>query len=487
MPELITAKTLRKAFADQREGGRYDVSDSRIAGLQLRIKPLSVRWSIRVRLHGLQRRYDLGPAVAGDEDIAGLSIDGARSRAARVAEMVRNGHNPAIFISALATGVSLETQRKIEAERPRPSWLWERAKKEFLAEVERTNREDTHRDYKGKLRPTELSRFDGRMVATITRNEMAAAIAAVHTRGAEAMSEGMVRVIKRLFNWLAEAIRQDETGVADGVMIKLVAPRRTRKEIGEKAFDPEDDQGDVPPEVEIGRVLALARLGCMPERIGLGLELLIGTAQRRRAVTGANRWRFRNYAEANSEVAWYVPPYFRKSGTKRGRRSHLVPCVGFAAQAQERLDRLSDFEGAEGWLFPRGKTGRSNRPHAESGLFNDYLTAMPGVGFSPHGVRYAFATYGERDLGFKPGEGRLILDHLEGTEPNDVTGQFYSSDPAIARKREMMTAWTDWCEVWAARAIAEDRTLLNRQFMAKEIRERRYRGKGAPRLILPAN
>jgi hypothetical protein len=81
-------------------------------------------------------------------------------------------------------------------------------------------------------------------------------------------------------------------------------------------------------------------------------------------------------------------------------------------------------------------------------LFNDYLGAMPGVSFSPHGARYAFATYGERDLGFKPGEGGIILDHLEGVEPNDVTGQFYSSDPQIARKRQMMRAWTEWCEVW---------------------------------------
>ena len=64
---------------------------------------------------------------------------------------------------------------------------------------------------------------------------MAAAIGEVHGRGAEAMSEGMVRVIKRFWNWLAEAGRQDETNVADGVMLKLVAPPRTRVELGEEA------------------------------------------------------------------------------------------------------------------------------------------------------------------------------------------------------------------------------------------------------------
>jgi integrase len=474
MPDLITQKTLRKAFTDSAAGGRYDVSDSRVAGLQLRVKPLGVRWSMRARLHGDQKRYDLGPAVTGDVDVGGLSVDGARSRASRVAEMVRNGHNPAVYLAATATGVSLETQRKIEAARPKPSWTWETAKANFLAEVERTNREDTHRDYKGKLRPSELDRFNGRMVDGITRNEMAAAVAAVHARGAEAMSEGMVRTIKRFFNWLSESVRQDETSVADGVMTKLEAPPRTRSEVGEEAFDPEDEAGDAPAEIEIGRAIAIARLGCMPERIGLGLQLLIGTVQRRRAVTGASRWRFKTYPEANDEAVWFVPPYFRKSGSKRGKRSHLVPVIGFAAHAQERLDRLSDFEGSAGWLFPAGKTNKSARPHAEAGLFNDYLESMPGIDFSPHGPRYAFATYGERDLGFKQGEGKLILDHMEGVEPTDVTGQFYSSDPGIARKRQMMRAWTDWCDEWSAKAIKEDSALLNAELIGAEIKRRRY-------------
>jgi hypothetical protein len=76
--------------------------------------------------------------------------------------MVRKGQNPDTFLKALAAGVSIESQLKREAARPKPSWTWEKAKTEFLAEVKRANREDTHRDYRGKLRPAELTRFDGR-------------------------------------------------------------------------------------------------------------------------------------------------------------------------------------------------------------------------------------------------------------------------------------------------------------------------------------
>ncbi|CUT11450.1 FIG01005984 hypothetical protein [Bradyrhizobium sp.] len=91
---------------------------------------------------------------------------------------------------------------------------------------------------------------------------------------------------------------------------------------------------------------------------------------------------------------------------------------------------------------------------------------MPGISFAPHRVRYAFATYGERDRGFKPGEAALILDHMGGVEPKDVTGQFYSSDPQIGRKREMMRPWVQWCETWAQRAIEPDPMLLDRATMA---------------------
>jgi hypothetical protein len=491
----ITQKTMEKAVADQAKMSEppppegkvdkrpksYDLADGRVAGLELRVRPRSVRWSMRTALHGKRTRFDLGPAVEGSEDVDGLSVDGARSRAARVAEMARHGHNPATFLAATATGVSIETQRKIELARPKPSWSWEKAKKAFLDDVERTNREDTLRDYRGKLRPSELDCFNGRMVDTITRNEMAVAVAVavVHARGKEAMADGMVRVIKRFFNWMAESVRQDETHVADGVMVKLKTPDATREEIGEEEFDPEDEVGKVPPEIEIGRVLAIARLGCMPERVGLGIQLLTGTVQRRRAVTGASRWRFKNLIDSNDEAVWFVPPFFRKSGTKRGQRSHLVPVVGFAAHAQERLDRLSDFEGSKGWLFPAGATNKSSRPHAEAGLFNDYLEAMPGVSWSPHDVRYAFATYGERDLGFAKGEGKLILDHMEGVDPKDVTSNFYSSDPGIARKRQMMRLWTDWCDEWTAKAIAEDSALLDADMIGAEIRRKRYQ-KPAP-------
>lgn len=77
-------------------------------------------------LHGKQYRCDLGPAVEGGDDVGGLSVDGVRSRAARIAKMARRG--PAHDLAAVATSTTIETQMRIDAEKPKKSWTWEHAK-----------------------------------------------------------------------------------------------------------------------------------------------------------------------------------------------------------------------------------------------------------------------------------------------------------------------------------------------------------------------
>jgi hypothetical protein len=245
---------------------------------------------------------------------------------------------------------------------------------------------------------------------------------------------------------------------------------------------------DAPPEIELGRALAIARAGVLPDRVSLGLQLLLASIQRRRAVIGANRWRFKSYAETPDKEAWFVPPYYRKSGSKRGNRSHLVPLVGWGAEAVRKLDRLSDSVDGPGWLFPGRRTrGMISEGvpagHADVGLLNNYLSVLPGVDFSPQFVRYAFSTYGERDLGFRKSEAKVILDHMEGTEPDDVTGKFYSSDPAIGRKREMITLWAGRLDEWCAKAIAAGPVLSDREALVEAIYRQRYSEKQLARRI----
>lgn len=449
-------------------------------GLQLRAQPTGARWTVRARLHDKQRRWDIGGVSDGDEDRAGLaSLPSARARAMRVKEMCRKNLNPDAVVREFTTGLSIARQEALAAKKEPPSWPYETAKDKFLAHTLDKKRLDTHRDYRGKLSAPELNRFNGRPVVSITRNQILMTVAAIHARGAETIAEGVLRVLKSMWTFLADGARQDETSVVPNLLLRAKAPDRTRKEIGDpNRINEEVERGDAPPEMDLGRALAIARAGVFPERISCGLQLLLASAQRRRTVLGANRWRFRTYVEAPGEQAWFIPPYFRKTGSKRGNRSHLVPLVGWGAEAVRRLDLLADGDNP-GWLFPPHRprsAAASSVPnnHADVGLLNDYLSAMPGISFSPHDVRYAFSTYGERDLGFRKSEAKLILDHMEGTEPDDVTGKFYSSDPSICRKREMMTLWAAWLEGWCAEAIAADPMLSDREALVEAFYRRRY-------------
>jgi hypothetical protein len=156
--------------------------------------------------------------------------------------------------------------------------------------------------------------------------------------------------------------------------------------------------------------------------------------------------------------------------------------VGWCNDVLRRLDRLSDFVppsgDINGWLFPMVRPDSASddneNGHAEISILNRALEAMPGVDFAPHGVRYGFGTHGEDCLGFAKSEVKVVLDHMEGTDCDDVTGQFYSSDPAISRKRAMMQAWTTWLDEQAAAAIAADPLLLDREYLVEQIFINRY-------------
>ena len=166
-----------------------------------------------------------------------------------------------------------------------------------------------------------------------------------------------------------------------------------------------------------------------------------------------------------------VRPAVFPQDRKGGSRSHLVPVLGFGATAVNALAKLADEDGRE-WLFPT-READFDKP-ADEGILNKWFSSMPGVDCSTHGGRYAFSTYGPRDMGFARSEAKIILDHFEGIEPDDVTGRFYSGDPAIGRKREMMEKWIAWLEHWSAEAIRRDGILTDHDALAKAIFKARY-------------
>ena len=417
MAVVLTIEHVRKALRDHRAGkSRYDLLDAAVRGLALRVGKSGCRWSLRLRWGDQQRRWDLG-AVA-ERDHEGIVLQTARNWALEAKEQARRGIYPEPFLDRL-TG---RTAPSASSARPRkPEMRWEAAVATFLNVLydpnqpeAATHRPATRKDYASKLQTVELNRFRGRPVAAITREEIAEAVNTTCKRAYD-MGCGSLRSLKSFYGWLRDPARVRETGVTVSIADLRPAPRpRSERGAPGLAFDPQTElRGKAPPEIEMGRLLAISRSGALPQSVSLGFQLLLASVQRRRQTIGADTRRI----------------------------------------AHDSLAELAKADGRP-WLLPH----RDRTVNAPAGvnLLNRWIERLPGISCSTHGGRYAFATYGPRDLSFARSEARLILDHSEGLEPDDVTGQFYCNDPAIARKREMMNRWIAWLEHWCSEAIVKD-------------------------------
>jgi hypothetical protein len=502
MPSPFTANTVKAALRDARAGVEGAHSDGMIPGLQIRTwKDGTCKWSVRTRLYDKQRRYDLGQVCEGDRDeVPAICLKTARSRAFKVKEMCAAGLRPDRQLDAWAAGTTIE---RLERDAP-PSWEWDHAKKQFFAWLKAKRRPTTLKDYRTKLRDPVFNDLAGRAVASMTANELLRRCQLIADRGHEPKAKGAKRTISAFWSWLSHFERQHQTSVKAGMFVKAGNVEGDLIEVGDptKPFDPAAEAAakKVPSPRELGIALVVARSGVLPEMASLGIQLLIGSVQRRHAVTGASIHRMKRFPEEPTEQAWFVPPYFRKTGrTKRSGSSHLVPLVGWVAEVVRTLDRkIPHVDDANPFLFPQRRKGRQRdddefeienptagekmHRHRTESFLNRWLESVPGIDFSTHGGRYAFETHGEAQLGFQKSEGKIILDHMEGVEPDDVTGLYYSSDPAIARKREMMTAWVNFLDRCAAEAIAADPLLLNTEHLQEAVFMQKYCQKNDDRL-----
>jgi hypothetical protein len=81
---------------------------------------------------------------------------------------------------------------------------------------------------------------------------------------------------------------------------------------------------------------------------------------------------------------------------------------------------------------------------------------------------YAFPTYGPRGMDSRAVRRKSFWVIFEGIEPDDVTGRFYSADPAINRKCEIMEKWIARLEHRCAEAIRKDGLLTDSKPLGDE-------------------
>jgi integrase len=464
----ITKATLQAALRDAMAGADYVRRDPACPGLELRVRYHKVSWTIRCRMNkgGKQRRFDLGDGNVLPEE--------ARRRGQKVKDLARQGLDPTGAIVEMKTGVSVKHQREEAERRGQPSIEWAEARTWFLEEFVRAKRSiDTYDSYRKELQTPELAAFDGRMVADITKEDVAEVLKLIAARGAESLAEHVQRALSSMWTQLADPAESRRTGVRPYAIKGAKAPERTTSNpYAEDA--PDYETLDAPPtELQIGRAIAIAKSGALGLRNSAAILILAGSVQRRRTVAGGNRRDFRTFGD---EMCWAIPPFFRKTAKKkRSRGKHVVPLVGWAATAAQIVERLA---GDGEWHFPAGKTTRKGKPgrtpHINARWISAQMEVMPDIGFSAHKWRAAFATHGPALLGWSQDDAKIILDHLEGHDGGDVTAQHYNSDPQMQKKRKMMTEWIAFLDRCEGAAVTADPVLRDPQAIAEAVYRRRW-------------
>ena len=447
--QTLTQSIIDKARRDARPGQpRYEVRDARSAGLILRVGPSGASWQFRFGVSSRDMRLSLG-------SIDTWSLTDARRIVAAGRAMLddRTGIPNDIWIERwlVKEGKAAALNLAPAPAKPHELFLWTlaQARAAYLDDRATTLRPVTVADYRAKLSLPEIAKHDKSPVARITRQDMAAAVAAIHRSGRETHAANVVRALTAFWSWLERDEFIARSGVAPGVMRGLRAPDRTLDE------DDEDD-AYVPPLREVGRVIAIARSGALHPTIGAALELLAWTAQRRRTVAEARPEDFQPVGHGD-EGLWIIPPKSLKKRLRTGRkrRPHVIPLpspVWASVLAQlERIDREDQ------WLFPqiRARRAGDDLGHIDGSTLSHTLQFMPGIQATPHAMRRAFATHGEGKLGLLRADTKAILDHAEGA--GDVTGGHYALHDKTHRTWPIMRAWTDALlpEIDAAAAALE--------------------------------
>lgn len=180
------------------------------------------------------------------------------------------------------------------------------------------------------------------------------------------------------------------------------------------------------PFAEVPRFIS--ELHARPATSALALEFTILTASRSGEVRGAV-WREIDLANA----VWTVPSTRMKAG-----REHRVPLSSRALAILADMAKLADND-PDAFVFPGPKGSRTSLSDA---AFSALLKRMGrSEGITPHGFRSSFRDWAGETTTFPRDIAEMCLAHAVG----DMTERAYRRGDALARRRELMKAWSEFC------------------------------------------
>ncbi|SDM57211.1 hypothetical protein SAMN05216360_102476 [Methylobacterium phyllostachyos] len=456
-----------KALKDARDGTpAYDLIDSQQPGLLLRVGPRGARFAFKAIRFKQTLRLTLGSPP-------GLTLDEARSIVAEAQKLVANrtGMPDDKFLEAQFIRLGKVTARPsppprdpaLVAERERsiadlPYWTWETARTEYLAEVRRTLREATWKDYSAKLGAPELAVLAGKAVRRVTEEDLAGVVFEVHQSGRETHAVNLAAALRPMWRWMWKPHIRTRSGIGiEGVgadMSKLAAPpKSSARKVRANGKVAGRYVATAP---EIGTVLGVARAGILDPTVSLALELLVLTAQRRRPIVDARVEDFVPWTEQPGWGVWSMGPAHRKTADKRDDQSrHALPLPPALWQRIAPQLRACSERGLE-HLFPQiraWKLGDALGGHMNEAGLNHRLLDL-GVKASPHDIRRGFSTHAQKTLRLPRDSVKMVMDHNEGISSDDVLEGHYTVDDRLDLKQPVMERWLAWCDEQAAAAAA---------------------------------
>lgn len=485
MPIKLTEALVKKALADvEAKAKAYDLIDAACPGLILRVGPRGARFAFKYETGHRTHRLTFG-----SPDV--IRLGEARSIASEARSRLVNRKSLPDDKWLVA---KLRELKKLPPKEPDPTprdpalveafedqwfpneWTWEQAREAYLAEVARVRRPDTHTDYRKMLHLPELAIFEGRKVKRIKIEDLATIVYAVHASGRERHAEHLASVLRPMWSYLARHEHKKKSGVEAG-MPQLKAPERT-------PGDKPRANGKIPGEyfasaAEIGYTVAVARSGALEPSLGVAMELMVMTGQRRRPIASAEVADFVEFVEKPGWGVWQMRPAHRKTAAKRGDKT--LHCVPLPPPLWERLQAQIERAGGKKFLFPQVRPSKAGAPvdgHLSASNLNHRLLDM-GIRASPHDLRRGLSSLCQTELRILPETVEMILDHNEGVPTDNVLERHYTNDKRLDLKVPVMQAWIEYAgrQIEAAAATLPSVDVLTAE-MARRRRERELIGRG---------
>jgi integrase len=394
MRKYRTAKELSK-FAKR---GRYSVGEN----VYLQISEWGTRaWVFRYVRDGKARHVGLGPY-----DL--LTLAEARDRGHAMRRQLLDGIDPLEAKRAAKRGQKLASAR---------SKTFKQVALEYIAQHEGTWRGDRSRQqWTNSLTQHAFPHLGDMPIAEID----VAAVLSVLDPITRTVPETAARVRHRIAAILDFAAARDLRAHDNPARRPKLLPKRKRtvRHFPAMAYTAMPD--------------FVQQLGSRPEPSARALEFLILTCARPGEVLGM-KWQEVDLAAG----VWTVPGERMKSG-----REHRVPLSSRCIELLAALPRTSEY------VFPGRRTGVKPYP-----MTFVHLLRKMGHSVTAHGFRASFKTWASERTAFPRELIEAALAHVVG----DAAEQAYSRGDMLAKRRQLMEAWSEYCSrphVEAAEVVA---------------------------------